>query len=188
MTAGNARVGTLCQGWSTGFRLRTRENAGSRGTASPMRTVERQMSLSDCLNRLEDGARRHGKRLEVGVITGYSAQVALIGGRLGKDSPNRWPNLTVEVATVDSFQGRECDVVVYSTVRSNKERRIGFLRDYRRINVALSRARELLVVVGDEQMMEHASIGGARNPFSDVLRHMRANAEDCAVVSANVVV
>ena len=166
----------------TGKRRESR-NGGSYANSGEVDVVIR------LLNRLEDGARRDGKRLDVGVITGYSAQVALIGGRLGKNATNhQWPHLTVEVATVDSFQGRECDIVIYSTVRSNKERRIGFLRDYRRINVALSRARELLVIVGDDEMMEHASIGGARNPFSDVLQYMRANAGDCAIVSASVVV
>ena len=79
-------------------------------------------------------------------------------------------------------------MVIYSTVRSNDERRIGFLRDYRRINVALSRARDLLVIVGDEVMMEHASVGASRNPFADVLAYMKSNPGDCEIGSSNLVV
>ena len=100
---------------------------------------------------------------------------------------DRWRNIQVEIATVDSFQGRECDVVVYSTVRSNPNHRIGFLQDYRRINVALSRARELLVIVGDELMMETASVGADPNPFASVLAYIRTHEDDCQVIRAELV-
>ena len=93
----------------------------------------------------------------------------------------------MEVATVDSFQGRECDVVIYSTVRSNSNHRIGFLQDYRRINVALSRARELLVIVGDELMMETANVGADLNPFASVLAYIRTHEDDCRVIQAELV-
>jgi superfamily I DNA and/or RNA helicase len=56
---------------------------------------------------------------------------------------------------VDSFQGQEADVVIISLVRSNDENEIGFLKDYRRMNVALTRARKKLIVIGDS-----ATIGG----------------------------
>ena len=110
-----------------------------------------------------------GPRLHVGVISGYSAQVELLTTRIDPDNGTRWRNLTIEIATVDSFQGRECDVVIYSTVRSNRNRQIGFLKDYRRINVALSRARYKLIIVGDNDMMEYATMGGEENPFAAVL-------------------
>ena len=67
-----------------------------------------------------------------------------------------------------------------STVRSNNDRRIGFLKDYRRINVALSRARDRLVIVGDNFMMESATIGSEElNPFASVLQYMRAHSDEC---------
>ena len=123
--------------------------------------------------------------LRVGVITGYSGQVGRLRGAIDTADSRRWPRMVVDIATVDSFQGRECDVVIYSTVRSNASRRIGFLRDYRRINVALSRARDLLVIVGDDFMMENAMLGTASNPFAEVLAHMRSNPGECRIVEAD---
>jgi superfamily I DNA and/or RNA helicase len=53
------------------------------------------------------------------------------------------------VSTIDSFQGQEKEVIILSLVRSNDEGEIGFLKDYRRMNVALTRAKEKLFVIGD---------------------------------------
>jgi superfamily I DNA and/or RNA helicase len=59
----------------------------------------------------------------------------------------QWPGL--EVSTVDSFQGQERDIMVLSLTRSNPDGTIGFLAEYRRTNVAMTRARKHLLVVGD---------------------------------------
>jgi superfamily I DNA and/or RNA helicase len=64
----------------------------------------------------------------------------------------------LEIDTVDGFQGREKEAVIISLVRSNREGEIGFLADVRRMNVALTRARRKLIVIGDS-----ATIGG--HPF-----------------------
>ncbi len=66
------------------------------------------------------------------------------------------PKLSIN--TIDGFQGQERDVIYISLVRSNAKHEIGFLQDYRRMNVAMTRARMLLVVIGDS-----ATIG--KNPF-----------------------
>src|SRR5262249_27124980 len=71
-----------------------------------------------------------------------------------------------EIDTVDAFEGREKDVVVVSLVRSNRRREIGFLQLMQRINVALSRARRLLIVVGDT-----ATLRGSY--FDKILRYLR---------------
>lgn len=120
-------------------------------------------------------------RLTVGVISGYSAQVNHMRRIIAPTDHTKWRHLQIDVATVDSFQGRECDVIIYSTVRSNRKRQIGFQRDYRRINVALSRARDLLVVVGDDYMMLNAT-SEQGNPFAKVLKHMRSHEMDCDII------
>ena len=137
------------------------------------------------LRKLKDleNCQQPDRQPTVGVISGYSAQVALLQSVVRPNDSGRWRRLRIEIATVDSFQGRECDVIIYSTVRSNRNRRIGFLKDYRRLNVALSRARDLLVIVGDDVVMRNA-ITGQDNPFTAVLKHIRENKEECDLVKA----
>ena len=78
---------------------------------------------------------------QIAIIVPYAAQVRLVRSRLNLDG--------LEIDTVDGFQGREKEVVIISLVRSNDRREIGFLGDTRRTNVALTRARRGLIVVGD---------------------------------------
>ena len=78
---------------------------------------------------------------EIAVITPYSAQARLLRGLIS--------NPAIEIDTVDGFQGREKEAVVISLVRSNASGEIGFLKDTRRMNVALTRARRKLIVFGD---------------------------------------
>jgi superfamily I DNA and/or RNA helicase len=103
---------------------------------------------------------------DVGVITPYQAQVREIRDRL-----SALVDEGLEVSSVDGFQGREKLVMVVDLVRSNDEGEIGFLRDVRRMNVALTRARRWMMVVGDGGLMarhryykgllEHAETTGA---------------------------
>ena len=83
------------------------------------------------------------------IITPYSAQAKLIKAAAPKG---------LEVGTVDGFQGREKEVVLVSLVRSNDRGEVGFLDDTRRMNVAMTRARRLLIVIGDSATI-------ARHPF-----------------------
>jgi len=78
---------------------------------------------------------------DLAVITPYSAQVRLLRERL--------ESTDIEIDSVDGFQGREKQAVVVSLVRSNRDNEIGFLDDVRRMNVALTRARRKLIVIGD---------------------------------------
>jgi superfamily I DNA and/or RNA helicase len=86
---------------------------------------------------------------QMGVITPYAAQVALLRERLGAAGFGAGFGAGLEVATVDAFQGREKEAILVSLCRSNAEGSIGFLADLRRMNVALTRARRHLFVVGD---------------------------------------
>jgi superfamily I DNA and/or RNA helicase len=85
-----------------------------------------------------------GRPVSLSVITPYAAQANLIS-RLLRESRD-CPQGLVEVNTIDGFQGREKDCVIFSCVRSNS--RMGFVADKRRLNVAITRARGLLCVVG----------------------------------------
>src|SRR4029078_4009080 len=78
---------------------------------------------------------------DVAVIAPYAAQVRWLRERASDPA--------VEIDTVDGFQGREKEALVISLVRSTREGEIGFLADTRRMNVALTRARRKLIVVGD---------------------------------------
>ncbi len=85
--------------------------------------------------------------LTIGVITAYAEQRDLLRRLMG---PHDWPaERQLEIDTVDAFEGREKDIIVLSLVRSNRRRDIGFLRLEQRLNVAVSRARRLLIIVGD---------------------------------------
>jgi ATP-dependent RNA/DNA helicase IGHMBP2 len=79
----------------------------------------------------------------IGIIAPYKEQVFCIREKLPTELAN------MEVATVDSFQGREKDIIIVSLTRSNDESEIGFLKDYRRMNVSLTRAKKILIVIGD---------------------------------------
>jgi serine/threonine protein kinase len=118
------------------------------------------------LTRLQGSASTNDERLEVAVITGYGEQARRLQRDLRPNDP-RWANLDLHVHPVDSFQGQERDLVIYSVTRCNERNDLGFLRSERRINVALSRARDGLVIVGDHQFCAHADEGV--NPFADVL-------------------
>jgi superfamily I DNA and/or RNA helicase len=83
----------------------------------------------------------------IAIITPYSMQKNLIAGHLGSLFSER-----IEVNTVDGFQGREKDIVIFSCVRTGHGGNIGFLSDERRLNVAITRAKGCLIIVGNSQL------------------------------------
>ncbi len=86
---------------------------------------------------------------DIGIITPYAGQVRAIRDAL----PER--NDSVEVHTVDGYQGREKEVIIFSCVRSNSDGIVGFLSDARRLNVALTRAKRGLIVIGDPDTLRN---------------------------------
>jgi len=89
----------------------------------------------------------------IAIISPYREQVAVMQSAVAEDP--KLAGLPISVNTIDAFQGQERDVVYISLVRSNAKSEIGFLSDYRRMNVAMTRARKQLIVVGDS-----ATVGG----------------------------
>ena len=98
------------------------------------------------------------ERLDVGIISPYRAQVQLLRRMLRKSAYFKPLRHLITVNTVDGFQGQERDIIVISLVRNNDEGQIGFLRDLRRMNVAITRARMKLFIMGDSTTM-------TRHPF-----------------------
>ena len=94
----------------------------------------------------------------IGIVTPYNAQVQLINNMLASDENLRSHGnvrARIEVKSVDGYQGKERDVIIFSAVRSNRRGNVGFLADWRRLNVAMTRAKSALLVVGDlETLME----------------------------------
>ncbi|CAM8950587.1 unnamed protein product [Rhodiola kirilowii] len=92
------------------------------------------------------------ENLSVGVMSPYNAQVVAIQERLGRKYENI-DGFVIKVKSVDGFQGGEEDIVIISTVRSNAGGSIGFISSSQRTNVALTRARHCLWILGDERTL-----------------------------------
>ena len=89
------------------------------------------------------------ERIDFGLISPYKAQVQYLRQLVKKDSFFKPFRQLITINTVDGFQGQERDVILISLVRANEEGQIGFLNDLRRMNVAITRARMKLIILGD---------------------------------------
>ncbi len=94
-------------------------------------------------------------RIDVGIISPYRAQVQFLRHLLKKQEYFKPFRKAITVNTVDGFQGQERDIILVSLVRSNDAGQIGFLRDLRRMNVAITRARMKLIILGDAHTLGH---------------------------------
>ena len=104
--------------------------------------------LETYINKI-GGERILDERIDFGIISPYKAQVQYLRGKIkGSKALHPYRHLFT-VNTVDGFQGQERDVIFISLVRANDDGQIGFLRDLRRMNVAITRARMKLVILGD---------------------------------------
>lgn len=135
--------------------------------------------ILELLSQLQHGAGRAKSMTSVAVIAGYAAQANALDGRIQRGS---LASLSIEVATVDSFQGREADVCIFSVTLSNSRDFLGFLRSVERLNVALSRPRDLLVIVGSQDFC-YAVPG--QNPFVKVIDFIEAHPDTCETLDAS---
>ena len=116
------------------------------------------------LQTLEEYFKKIGKQrileeqIDVGIISPYRAQVQYLRSLLKRSEFFKPFRRLISVNTVDGFQGQERDIILISLVRANDEGEIGFLRDLRRMNVAITRARMKLIILGDATTM-------TRHPF-----------------------
>jgi serine/threonine protein kinase/KaiC/GvpD/RAD55 family RecA-like ATPase len=140
--------------------------------------LREQDLVLDTLKTLHIAARKRSQQASVAVIAGYAAQAHALDAKIQRSS---FPTLSIEVATVDSFQGKESDICIFSVTLSNSSDFLGFLRSIQRLNVALSRPRDLLVIVGDQQFCYE--VPGA-NPFIAVIDYIEANLDKCEMRDA----
>ncbi|RXK39896.1 DNA helicase [Tremella mesenterica] len=103
---------------------------------------------------------------DIGIITPYQAQVSLLSSMLRDDFPE------MTIGTVDGLQGQEREVIILSLVRSNSTGEVGFLGEYRRLNVAMTRAKRQLCVVGDSD-----TVGKGSKYLKSWMTWLEANAD-----------
>lgn len=121
---------------------------------------EAELSLAKLKEYIEKIGRERflDEKIDIGIISPYKAQVQYLRQLLKKDSYFKPYRQYITVNTVDGFQGQERDVILISLVRANEEGQIGFLNDLRRMNVAITRARMKLIILGDVSTL-------TRHPF-----------------------
>jgi DNA polymerase III delta prime subunit len=126
------------------------------------RSVANEFEVALCKD-ITSIIRRRVRKAKLAVIAMYNSQVNRLQGSLKGIVP---PD---DIESVDAFEGRESDGVILSLVRSNDRAAIGFLNDPNRVNVAISRAKKLLVIVGDSKTV----IGGAPELFGPLFEHCK---------------
>ena len=128
------------------------------------RSVANEFEVALCKD-ITSIIRRRVRKAKLAVIAMYNSQVNRLQSALKGIVP---PD---DIESVDAFEGRESDGVILSLVRSNDRAAIGFLNDPNRVNVAISRAKKLLVIVGDSKTV----IGGAPELFGPLFEHAKEN-------------
>ena len=144
---------------------------------SYMNEGEAMTAAAHVLDLLKAGV----KPSDIAVISPYAAQVRLLRNVFAAALTNVQDAEQIEISSIDAFQGREAECVVISTVRSNSRRFVGFLSDRRRMNVAITRAKKHVTIIGDdvtirsdpflERLVEHVQKKGAVISRADVFKH-----------------
>ena len=134
--------------------------------------------VSVLLSAMDRIAASSGLSWNVAVITGYSEQRLLLERSIAKYPLS---HLKVDCNTVDAVQGREAECAIYSLTRSNDSGALGFLGEIKRLNVALSRGKQYLVIVGD---VSFARTALGENPFARIIDYIEQNPNDCAIRDA----
>ncbi|SCV02357.1 LANO_0F17150g1_1 [Lachancea nothofagi CBS 11611] len=130
------------------FPEKDEDQDGASLTSSKLNENEAHLALFHVSNLISSNVPQNA----VGIISPYSAQVSF----LKKTIHTKYPS--VEIATVDGFQGREKEVIVLSLVRSNDSFEVGFLSDERRLNVAMTRPKKQLCVIGNMETLERSKV------------------------------
>lgn len=128
--------------------------------------VEIIRELLENLNERYANNFKKEQSLNIGIIAGYRGQVKLLRKEMDLAKYDNFKG-SIDIDTVDKFQGAERDIIIYDIVRSSPKEQdvIGFLEDYRRINVAFSRVKRLLFIVGDKDYLLNRAIVHPQSNF-----------------------
>lgn len=153
-----------------------RTRTGSLSNAEEARLVIH--TLRDYIDMISP-QRIENERIDFGIITPYRGQARLIRRLLRLQHYFRRLRRHITVGTVDGFQGQERDVMVISLVRDNADGNIGFLRDLRRMNVAITRARMKLIIIGNAATLSRHRF------YRELADHIRHHGEMVQITTTN---
>lgn len=134
-------------------------------------------TTGEVLRRLNFVAEKSG-HMKVAILTGYDPQRRALLDFVNRNEAEL-SSLDVHVANVDAYQGQEADVAIFNVTRSNETGQLGFLQHEARINVALSRARDGLVIIGDASFIRASK--AVRNPLREVLDYIERHTDWCGL-------
>lgn len=173
--------------WFSTAKLDGRENKPSQANSTTQENTLEAKMIMKILNLLDIQAKKskENKNYTIAVITGYGGQRDLLSKLLSQkfqqtEGEDFWKGQGIQIVcnTVDAFQGAEADIAIFSVTLSNAEKKIGFLSSDERINVALSRGKIGLIILGDHDFCQR--IGD--NPLRDVLKYIKSHPEDCRLI------
>ncbi len=165
--------------WLTTASLPNRTEQNTRPSYNNACEVSIILQFLKKLNQIAIEISDNAEKCKVAILTGYTAQRKLINRRLDSELENL-QSLDIECNTVDAFQGREADIAIYSITRSNRKGELGFLNKKERLNVALSRGKIGLIIVGDH----HFCLTAPSNPLARVLDHIEHHPNSCCLMEA----
>ena len=142
--------------------------------------------IKNILLEIFEGINNNNLNKTIGIITPYKAQVVFLKEYLYHNI-NNFKDRNIDIGTVDSFQGSDRDYIIYDSVRSQKNprgNRIDFIADEKRLNVSLSRAKELLVIVGDIDFLYESTTSDNNNPFKSIIGYIYNNADKYNIYDA----
>lgn len=135
------------------------------------------------LSQLKDEMTQENIAYDIGIITPYKAQMELLRKQLA--IKKNFTDHKVDIGTVDSFQGSDRDIIIYDCVRSGKRKqkaKIDFIAEEKRLNVSLSRAKLLLIIVGDMEFLHQAQVSDKNNPFRSIIEYIALNKDAYKII------
>ena len=175
--------------WIDTSELDLQEKAVAEGTGR-LNTGEAELLVRELKNYMERiGIRRIlEEHIDFGVISPYRAQVHYLRHLLKKEPFFRPCRRLITVHTVDGFQGQERDVIMISLVRANEKGQIGFLRDLRRMNVAITRARMKLLILGEAvTLTRHPFYRELYEYIGELRRNQNNSCRICSISASSMV-